>query len=1438
MNRTAAQPAVLQVPFLRALILALAALIASSALLLGAAPASQAAPAVPVSTSSAINVSAAMPINVHAASSVCSVGGGVGARGADKSLLLPVNRWAESTTKMHSLMESQEHVSNAMNGITRQGIVANGLGGGNAMWAITSGLVTLSADMCPLNDFGGAMDSVAAMLGDAVIGSPLITIIVVILIIGVAWSFARRGGVRNVGGIVSKLAAVAVLAVMVMGAQASTGAMAFNSSNSDDPYKPGVMSPGWVVTTINNAVGSIASVPAQDLVINDSFKSDSKSWTENLSCSRYMGIMKDGYTSLYHSDLNKMSAGLPMTISTLWETTALQAWRTAQFGPTIDADSVGQIHNLPLDDSSWCRMLEWNADVPLEAASRNTFDASVESLMIRSMAPGTFPHAALDSMAFKPVSDRDYDRSAIAWAACDITKGARSGVDGSGNGDPDQFIVDWRFASHDYLEGRSLPDGLRVPANNGKDAKDIFIGVAGVAGGADGAGAPSPEDCAKWWTDSEEENSAFAWPTTNKEVAEKAPDNEQVQTFLNTLHGTDNTASVPAMIAYIVASLVILLSFGLMAVGLVIAKFAMALLVVGIFISIIMVLMPGGSWSKVAGVLKVLLGVMIYAWCIQFLMSLIAFIAKLLTQLGNGMFELGSTFHIFWVGLSPAMAVLLLHMLFTKGLKMASPFSINGALAWGQKIGGASASALSGLSSMAGAGRAVRDRARGMGRRGGAQEDGPNGNPIQGKNNGVIGGGVGTPTTRRGQLDPKAYGAGGAGGGTGGSGGSAGDGVETGSEGVGAPQGDREPALVGAGAAAEASGRSNASMSTNAGLLAATSQVAAPVTGGGLSSDLDDDQVESVPTGEADVAPQVGGQDPGAHEQPAGNEESSTEGATQTEGARAGFDPDMLVTSTVSNSKLGKGGMSQVGDGRMSADERKNLRATAKAERGLASEWDNNRRQAMGLKERSDSKIGRFWEHRAANVQAGLHNARRNFAANPVGSVIGGAKSATRHAGKGALIGAGVLTAGAFAPAMVPLALAGLGARQVYKMKRKDKNVDRARMDSVVTDYRNQRAKELKGTGQRAKQNPQPAPATTNRNGNPGGQVPGGNGGTSLAPSSPQGPMAPTGGQAPVASPASGAGPRNAIADGYRYATGTGPTVNQDILAASSVPNSQLGAGKASQFGNGSATFWEKRKVNMLAGQERKRALQFENQQRAAQGIAPLQGPSNRDALRATANRAGQRITQVGQDLRSRDANAIFNHAARASGSMAKGYVTGSAAVAAASLLGPAGLPVAAAALGGAALVKSRRRFSAERAGEMDQIVNRYRAHHRQSAGQAGLQSTGSPQVSGQQRESIQSVPAGPGGESSIKPAGPITEQIPVVPGPSAPATGPQGVPPVSGRRSAGAPRPGNVEQAQAGADQDDPNKLVVVGDYTGLSYDQAMAKIRADGLLPSTKAR
>ncbi|MGK3708803.1 hypothetical protein [Arthrobacter sp. IK3] len=690
-----------------------AAILLAALLILGIAPAASAA-----SPSSAASIQAPARVDIAAANakSVCGATAGGSSQAANNELL-PVNRWADATSAMHSRLDNT-FLSDTAELMQRHSIISTGMSSGNFMWSLGTGMSAFAINFCMLDKMGGAADGIVATIGNSIIKSPLLTGLVVIAVVILLFQ-GRRNGQMPWKKIAQKGVVLGLFAAMTAGAMASTGggkssdsSQPYSQAAQSQPYKPGFMSPGWIVTTMNNTISSLASAPAGALVLSTT--NDGAINTGNLlSCDNYLISLKMGYKNAYGDTAESLASGVPLIMSSLWETTGLKTWRTAQFGTS------------GLDENSWCRLLEYNAGSRVMSANKaidsgaNNSRPTVRATMNRIIPAGR----ALDNfnysqIAFVPSSKADTDKSLVAWAAC-------------------------RFQNNDA--GGNLADGSswRVVPHFTKGDKDQKA---------------TADNCASWFTSDDDGAGAFNWDSDQDKVVKRTTNTGggtedyalDVRDFILTLHGNNNSQGMTAVFAYNISALSMLVVFGLLAISILIAKIAMVVMIItGIFM-VILALMPSAGFDKMGNFLKTLLGINIFVFAIQLLFAMISILTVMLQNLGSAFLGGSSLVSIFWSGLSPLLSVFLLHMMFTKVLKVPSPFKLSAAMAWGGTVGAAGGAALGGVGALldrkaGNAGRRAMSKASSVGKRGM--------NSVLGK---ATGGrmGAATGSTRRGAAAP------------------------------------------------------------------------------------------------------------------------------------------------------------------------------------------------------------------------------------------------------------------------------------------------------------------------------------------------------------------------------------------------------------------------------------------------------------------------------------------------------------------------------------------------------------------------------------------------------------------------------------------------------------------------------------------------------------
>ena len=302
--------------------------------------------------------------------------------------VLPAIRWDDASSHLHTRLGGAIW-DDVPQKLQRNGYTENLLSVGNMFWSLTSSATEFSGKFCPLEVVGGTIDDAAATLGKAVLSSPLPVAGVSLALIGFLWRKRQRGGSPR--QLIGTMVIVALLAVMVAGASASTGG---GRDGSSAAYVPGKLSPGWLVVKTNTAISTLAAAPVQAL---NTVQVSTKVSSDPLSCLAYTNAMHAQYQERWGSSLaSSAAAGVPQTISSMWEQSGLQAWKRAQFGTN------------PYGDRVYCRLLESYAATPTD---------QVTELMV--MAGVSRDLVVPDALAWRAANDPvERDRQMIGWAAC------------------------------------------------------------------------------------------------------------------------------------------------------------------------------------------------------------------------------------------------------------------------------------------------------------------------------------------------------------------------------------------------------------------------------------------------------------------------------------------------------------------------------------------------------------------------------------------------------------------------------------------------------------------------------------------------------------------------------------------------------------------------------------------------------------------------------------------------------------------------------------------------------------------------------------------------------------------------------------------------------------------------------------------------------------
>ena len=550
---------------------------------------------------------------------------------------LPLNRWFLASTGFHDEFDS--FITAQLTEKALRGTVQNlGMMGGNTAWFSTGEIVRFATDYDVLgNKVGAAADHAAGIIGSTLTQNPiLVGTVLTLVVISVLWGAWRKrsggsGPWRRAVGI------IVVLGLMTVSAAAASTGSPVTSADGVTTYDPPAGSPVWAATAVSDAVSAFAAVPAAAMV----------DWGGTASAAGTGGKYScDAYTAAMATKGDTLAAGagtdvvaVTKVINSLWQTTGLATWKVAQFG----GDN-------PYGDFMYCRALDQQA--PMVTAGNANFLTRSSALGFSSTGPTPGTRGAR-SPIFTTSDNGDFDKTMIAWASCRPKTARPSG--------PSSFNVanEWRTK--------------RDSAN--------WIG---------------PADCWNWWsaTFAKDIPAVFAIGGSQGAI-EDITEDARVRDFVNALHGSSLGAiatGTVAIVSYDVAAFLMTLVFLGMALAVIVAKtYAIVLVMVLFFVMIVSLFARTSAIERITPLLQKFLGITVFSFGISIILSLIAVLTKLLIDVGNGLGGAGNPVTLLWAGVAPMISLLILHNIFTKVVKMPSPLSLTGALAWGTAGGAAGA---------------------------------------------------------------------------------------------------------------------------------------------------------------------------------------------------------------------------------------------------------------------------------------------------------------------------------------------------------------------------------------------------------------------------------------------------------------------------------------------------------------------------------------------------------------------------------------------------------------------------------------------------------------------------------------------------------------------------------------------------------------------------
>lgn len=566
---------------------------------------------------------------------------------------LPVNRWSDATSSFHSRLDADAW-NDVAEKVQRNGVSSTAMAGGNAMWSMSSSVLYASGSFCPMQRLSTHMDEVVGKLGKALNTSGVIALFIIAGLISVFVRYHKHE--IPLGQLLFEIVKTGVITgviiVMINGASASSVSRGYIGAGS----------PAWWVATTNDAVnkvtGKVANAWENNGVIEIGYEpvygGDPLPEYDVYNCKKYVKWLKATYKRKWSSTSGYELANM---VSGMWEASALPAWASQQFGT-----------DNPYTDHMYCFALESKRMAAVQNSDVRDYGISQESSWGKGKSSEKWYSNARTSSMFTGETVKE-DKALVGWAACKPVSFEKAEVRDEWNKD----------------SKKKVPNKI----------------------------------CTEWWAHDGGEMASLEelnWQDSVEETFSNSGDNAGQANFISSLHGKGGSSSIISNVSFAVGSGIDAVVFMALAAIQAVGKLVLCFMIVGLFMSMFKMLLPGSSSETFKKAAKRILGAAFAASGVSVIIGFVCIIAQVIIELAREMFSPGSVGIMIFSAFAPAIGVIGVHFIF-KLMKLPSPFTVKGAMAWGQGISsGAIGGALAGgaASALAGA-RSLARRGKGKG---------------------------------------------------------------------------------------------------------------------------------------------------------------------------------------------------------------------------------------------------------------------------------------------------------------------------------------------------------------------------------------------------------------------------------------------------------------------------------------------------------------------------------------------------------------------------------------------------------------------------------------------------------------------------------------------------------------------------------------------------
>lgn len=566
---------------------------------------------------------------------------------------LPVNRWSDATSSFHSRLDADAW-NDVAEKVQRNGVSSTAMAGGNAMWSMSSSVLYASGSFCPMQRLSTHMDEVVGKLGKALNTSGVIALFIITGLISVFVRYHKREIPfgQLLFEIVKTGVITGVIIVMINGASASSVSRGYIGAGS----------PAWWVATTNDAVnkvtGKVANAWENNGVIEIGYEpvygGEPLHEYDVYNCKKYVKWLKATYKKKWSSTSGYELANM---VSGMWEASALPAWASQQFGT-----------DNPYTDHMYCFALESKRMAAVQNSDVRDYGISQESSWGKGKSAQKWYSNARTSSMFTGETVKE-DKALVGWAACKPVSFEKAEVRDEWNKD----------------SKKKVPNKI----------------------------------CTEWWAHDGGEMASLEelnWQDSVEETFSNSGDNAGQANFISSLHGKGGSSSIISNVSFAVGSGIDAIVFMALAAIQAVGKLVLCFMIVGLFMSMFKMLLPGSSSETFKKAAKRILGAAFAASGVSIIIGFVCIVAQIIIELAREMFSPGSVGIMIFSAFAPAIGVIGVHFIF-KLMKLPSPFTVKGAMAWGQGVSsGAIGGALAGgaASALAGA-RSLARRGKGKG---------------------------------------------------------------------------------------------------------------------------------------------------------------------------------------------------------------------------------------------------------------------------------------------------------------------------------------------------------------------------------------------------------------------------------------------------------------------------------------------------------------------------------------------------------------------------------------------------------------------------------------------------------------------------------------------------------------------------------------------------